>query len=276
MTADACCICSALLDTYDAKTEKPIIPDRHLACCARIICTRCINQNPRYRTYCPYCQISTEKSALPQGLRDPPAYDAGSSSTIKFKEKDHDYQADGVDNPPAYSEHTEVQPLDEKSFQDEPAPDVLHFLTPDDTLQSLSLAYGVPLNALRKTNNVYSDHLIRGRKTILIPGEFYKGGISLSPQPLDSEEEELRKNKIRRFMVATKSPEYDVAVLYLEQSDYELESAIQAYRDDEQWEKAHPLESIPKKSKTAKSIGMRRFVGKGSSRTTSNTAGAHQ
>jgi hypothetical protein len=84
---------------------------------------------------------------------------------------------------------------------------VLHFLTPNDSIHSLSLAYGVPANAVRKTNNLYADNLLQGRKTILIPGEYYKGGVSLSPQPLESEEEELRKQKIRRWMVGCKVAE---------------------------------------------------------------------
>ena len=59
---------------------------------------------------------------------------------------------------------------------------------------------------------------------------------------------------------------YDVAVLYLEQSDYDLDAAIQAYQDDERWEKEHPLdaESGRKRKdvrKTPQSVGMRRFVG---------------
>jgi len=89
----------------------------------------------------------------------------------------------------------------------QPAPDVLHFLTPDDSIHSLALAYAVPMNALRQTNNVYSDQLLRGRKTILIPGEYYKGGVSLSPRPLEGEEEEARRNKVRRWMVACKNAE---------------------------------------------------------------------
>jgi hypothetical protein len=56
---------------------------------------------------------------------------------------------------------------------------------------------------------------------------------------------------------------YDVATLYLEQSDWDLEAAIEAYREDERWEKEHPLEakSRTKKGKAAKDAGMRRFVG---------------
>ncbi|KAI6961340.1 hypothetical protein KC355_g12598, partial [Hortaea werneckii] len=58
---------------------------------------------------------------------------------------------------------------------------------------------------------------------------------------------------------------YDVALLYLEQAAWDVQTAIEAYRDDEEWEKAHPLEADEKakknKGKNAKSVGMRRFVG---------------
>jgi len=98
-------------------------------------------------------------------------------------------------------------PIEKSKQQDERAPDVLHFVTPDDSMRSLALAYGVPVNALRKANNVYSDHLVQARKTVLIPGEYYKGGVSLSPQPLESEEDEIKKHKVRRWMMACKVAE---------------------------------------------------------------------
>lgn len=148
--------------------------------------------------------------------------------------------------PPPYtaSASRHVDPLNEKSSPfDEPptAEDVLHFLDHNrDTVTSLSLRYGVPAAVLRRANNITSDHLLQGRRTVVIPGEFYKGGVSLSPRPIEGEEEEIRKGKIRRFMVACKVSEYDVAVLYLEQSNYDLETAVEAYVGDEEWEKNHP------------------------------------
>lgn len=124
---------------------------------------------------------------------------------------------------------------------EEPAEDVLHFLNHNhDSIASLSLRYGVPTGVLRRVNNINSDHLLLGRKTVIIPGEYYRSGVSLSPSPIDGEEEELRKGKIRRFMVACKVSEYDVAVLYLEQTEYDLEAAIVAYIADEEWEAGHP------------------------------------
>lgn len=62
---------------------------------------------------------------------------------------------------------------------------------------------------------------------------------------------------------------YDVALLYLNQEEWYLDAAIDAYRDDERWEKEHPLESSKKSklggSKAARTAGMRRFVGSSSS-----------
>ena len=89
--------------------------------------------------------------------------------------------------------------------EDPDAPDVLHFVDPtNDTIDLLSIRYGVPSTVLRKTNGIYADHLLPGRRTILISGKYYKGGVSLSPRPIDGEEIEIKKNKIRRFMVACK------------------------------------------------------------------------
>ena len=85
---------------------------------------------------------------------------------------------------------------------------MLHFLdSARDSISSLSLRYGVPATVLRSTNGLYADHLLAARQTVLIPGSHYKGGVSLSPRPVEGEEEELRKAKIRRWMVACKVAE---------------------------------------------------------------------
>ena len=130
--------------------------------------------------------------------------------------------------------------LDEASG-DVPAPDVTHHLHPSDTLASISLAYSVPIPILRRHNGLYSDSLLHGRRTLSIPGSHYKGGVSLSPKPVESEEERERKAKLRRFMVAVKCHEYDLAELYLKNAKGNLDGALQAWREDEKWEKENPL-----------------------------------
>ncbi|KAK3082249.1 hypothetical protein LTS18_010666 [Coniosporium uncinatum] len=261
---EACCTCATLLSSispqYDEKTEKPAHHERRLECCGRVICARCMSDNPRFETYCPFCQVSIEPSPLPQGLRDPPAY---SPPTTPTRGQAYRLPSEG-EQPPAYSESGYPTPP-EKSPDE--APDVLHFVDPNhDTVSSLSLRYGVPINALRRTNGLYADHLLVARRTVLIPGEFYKGGVSLSPRPIEGEEEEIRKGKIRKFMVACKVSDlapryrYDVATLYLQQSDYNLESAIEAYNEDERWERENPLTTTKGKAKESSS---RRRIGAG-------------
>jgi hypothetical protein len=51
---------------------------------------------------------------------------------------------------------------------------------------------------------------------------------------------------------------YDVAVLYLEQVDYNLEQAITAFKADEDWEKTHSLEAA-KKGKSKDTSGRRKW-----------------
>ncbi|KAK5684877.1 hypothetical protein LTS10_002952 [Elasticomyces elasticus] len=281
-SSTACATCASSYDSpIDPISEKPLLPGRYLSCCTRSICARCLNQNKRYETYCPYCQISTTPSTLPQGLRDPPAYSSLEDQVVPPPESKPPIHKDDEDEElPAYSQHQPVQPPPEKQEQvQERASDVLHFLTPSDTLSSLALAYKVPLPALRKANNVFSDHLIQGRRTVIIPGEYYKGGVSLSPQPPEGEEEEMKRNKVRRWMVSCKVADvpprlrYDVALLYLQQAEWDLEVAVEAYREDERWEREHPLEAKGKGKKkvsgkmngeASKTVGMRRFVGLGS------------
>ncbi|KAI9675645.1 MAG: hypothetical protein M1817_001012 [Caeruleum heppii] len=201
----------------------------------------------------PFCQISTVATSLPQGLRDPPAY-----SPPPSPRPHHATLAHLPEQPPAYAA---TPPSDPEKIDTTPqAEDVLHFIDPaHDTLASLSLRYGVPVGALRRTNALYSDHLLAARKTILIPGEFYRGGVSLSPRPIEGEEEELRKGKVRRWMVACKVAEYDVALLYLKQSNYDLDLAVETYRADEKWEKEHPMASARGKGKANQDPPTRRL-----------------
>lgn len=58
-----------------------------------------------------------------------------------------------------------------------------------------------------------------------------------------------------------KVSEYDVALLYLKQVDYDLEAAVEAYKDDERWEKEHPIEANVKGKGKRHDVGRRRFTG---------------
>ncbi|KAI6716279.1 hypothetical protein JHW43_001238 [Diplocarpon mali] len=262
---ESCCTCATLLENlglvYQEKSEKPKAVERRLECCGRVICGTCIANNQRFATYCPYCQVTTIPSPLPQGLRDPPSYKVASASKPLPQ---HSVEPPPYsDVLPTYSSLTEQRlATPEKAFSSAVPADVLHFLDHEnDSFTSLSFRYGVPISALRKANNVTSDHLLLARRTIVIPAEFYKGGVSLSPRPLEGEEEERRKGLVRRWMVACKVPEYDIAILYLNQADYDLNVAIEAYKKDERWGKEHPIEASVKGKGRRPDIGRRRFTG---------------
>lgn len=150
----------------------------------------------------PFCQISTTPSSLPQGLRDPPAY---SPLPIPNPVLPNENEL------PTYSSlnfHTTTERDKSTHSLGELVEDVLHFVDPvQDTIPSLSLRYGVPQDALRRTNSLFANNLLSARRTILIPGEYYKGGVSLSSRPIEGEEEWVKKFKIRRWMVACKVAE---------------------------------------------------------------------
>lgn len=231
---DACCTCASHLSppSYEYADEKKTShkgPPRQLPCCSRYICSDCMRKNSRFETYCPFCQVTSEPSKLPQGLRDPPTYSSPSSSPKRKP-------ADPVnDEPPAYNS------LDQSSSSQQD--DVVHHLRPDDTISSISIAYNVPAGILRSHNTMFADHLISARRTISVPASHYQGP-SLSNEPVESEEETERKSRIRRFMMQTKCHEYNVAELYLKNAGDGLEKAVRVWEDDEKWERENPMKKM--------------------------------
>lgn len=249
---EACCTCATLLtDTkvpYDPDSEKPIVLDRRLECCSRTICAVCQYKNPRFQTYCPFCQISSGPSALPQtGLRLPPSYTKTGTGESSLRTILQQQQQDSESLPPPYSS------LPQRTTATAPptnSPDTIHHLSPTDTLSALSLSYSVPLPVLRSHNNFpvagTSDYLLAARKFLLIPASHYSGPpLSTPPDP----EEEERKNQLRRWMMATKCVDYSVAGLYLKGSEWNVELAVERFKGDEAWERENPLKGKGKEGK---------------------------
>lgn len=213
--------------------------------------------NNRFAHYCPYCQVSTAPSPLPPGLREPPSYTSLPTTRQKFASSAAGGDGNGPSEaPPPYSP-TASPPSSgpprvpgpassggssSEKRPDDPPPDTLHFLHhPHDTIPSLSLRYGVPAPVLRAANSLPSDHLLPARRTVVIPGSHYPAGVSLSPRPPRGEDDEARTSKVRRFMTSCKVHDYDLALLYLEQAGYDLDDAVERWRDDERWERENPL-----------------------------------
>ncbi|KAJ9502552.1 hypothetical protein H2202_001673 [Exophiala xenobiotica] len=267
MATEACCTCATLLTEakvpYDPSSEKPLLFNRRLSCCSREICALCQYKNPRFQSYCPFCQISSGPSALPkEGLRLPPSYTRTAPATATANATvSSSARPSSPPPPPPYEDHHPYQTTTSTSSHDgttrdthttppENTDDTIHHISPDDSLASLSLAYKVPVPVLRSHNNLYSDSLLAARKYIFIPRTHYDGPpLSTPPDP----DEEARKTKLRRWMVATKCADYSVATLYLKGSDYNLDLAVEAFKADEEWEKSHPLKGKGKDSRAVRS-----------------------
>ena len=56
-------------------------------------------------------------------------------------------------------------------------------------------------------------------------------------------------------MLRCRVPDYDVALLYLGQAAGDLDAAVAAYRADEEWERAHPLEARRRGKRAAVGAG---------------------
>lgn len=249
MITDTCCTCASLLPTPDAPTyslesEKalpPSSPPRSLPCCNRLICAACIDSNPRYESYCPFCQVSSEPNPLPLGgLREPPAYSSPSSSPRRRSTEKKDRSDAGEtpeDLPPTYTASA-TQPQPSSTSRQE---DVLHHLRPTETLMTLSILYNVPASVLRSHNALFSDSLLPARRTLLIPASHYSGP-SLSAEPVEDPEEVERKARLRRFMVTTKCADYKMAELYMGQAEGDVDRAVARWMEDERWEKENPLQ----------------------------------
>ncbi|KAL2181672.1 uncharacterized protein P884DRAFT_281868 [Thermothelomyces heterothallicus CBS 202.75] len=287
MSQPACCTCASLLPAVprvsgSSPSEKPVPDGRRLSCCGRIICGVCIHNNPRFSSYCPYCQTSgaplplsdrfevrprrsEAEAELQSESHHPPPYSA-IAQTIKVKHN----ATEPADPPPPYSPSPPTissstprpsslsQPpaIDEKATA--PTGYTIHHLRHPphphpDTLASLSLRYGIPLPVLRRHNNLPSDadYLLAARNTMLIPTAYIitpaSGEASLSPHPVEDAAERERKIMIRRFMVACKEADYDAAVVYLEESGYDFEEAVARHREDAEWERRNPLQASQKK-----------------------------
>ncbi|KAK6497552.1 hypothetical protein TWF481_011957 [Arthrobotrys musiformis] len=221
-TPSACSTCQTLLQnlpstpdlnekTPDEKTAEISPPNYKSECCGRYVCYICISKNPRFITYCPFCPIKR------------PQVDQDTDREIKSEEPPPYTLSKVPSYPPPYSSDA-PRTID-------PSDSLIHYLLPSDSVISISFQYSIPSGVIRSHNRLYSDSLLAGRNYILIPRDQYSGP-SLSPNPVQSEGE----STLKRFQIRTKCIEYDIAKLYLNESGWDLEKAVEKWTADERWE----------------------------------------
>jgi len=78
------------------------------------------------------------------------------------------------------------------------------------------------VSEIRRANKLFgNDNLIHARHYLVIPGYT---GPSLSREPEDDEESEMRKVALKRFQLMSKCVDYKMATIYMQSSDWNIES----------------------------------------------------
>ena len=185
-----------------------------------------LQAKPRLEDYCPRCQLRyTDDPSKTPFSPVPPSYE----SLL-----------------PPYS----LSPHPNVPLQDSKGPGCIHYLRHNDTLIGLSLMYKIPLQDIRRANNLFgNDNLMHARHYVFIPGY---NGPSLSREPEEPEEVEIRKIALKRFQLISKCVDYKMATIYMENSGWNIEAAVEKYNDDIAWEKAHPVRDGKQKSRTTR------------------------
>ena len=111
---------------------------------------------------------------------------------------------------------------------------LMHKVTSDDTLFGLELAYGVPAASIRRANGMTNDR-IYAQVMLKIPNPKYKPDNSD-----DGDSVGVSRAKMTRGMLAmVKKVNADIgeaeAKFYLEEHEWDVAKAIDAFRRDEAW-----------------------------------------
>lgn len=81
--------------------------------------------------------------------------------------------------------------------------------------------YKIPIQEIRRANNLFGhENLIHARHYVTIPGYH---GSSLSREPVETEEEEIRRVTLKRFQLLSKCVDYKMATIYMESSGWDIE-----------------------------------------------------
>jgi len=115
----------------------------------------------------------------------------------------------------------------------------IHVVVPTDTLQGLSIKYGVSIAEIKSENRLISLNL-HEKFTLRIPER-----KKLIPNQTDLAELEamMQRRLIGRFKKLTSISDMSEALFYLEASEFDLETALKSYHEDSSWETAHPFRS---------------------------------
>eukprot|EP01095_Lingulamoeba_sp_RSL-Kostka_P008915 TRINITY_DN3041_c0_g1_i1.p1 TRINITY_DN3041_c0_g1~~TRINITY_DN3041_c0_g1_i1.p1 ORF type:complete len:192 (-),score=42.92 TRINITY_DN3041_c0_g1_i1:55-630(-) len=111
---------------------------------------------------------------------------------------------------------------------------ITHFLSPFDTLQGLSLKYDVPIQSIKRVNNITSEMMLKIKKSVLIPNVNSENYENVTPMIIKRKKNKPSFELIDNFKqklnynCSTKDATY-----YLENNNLDLVKALEMYNNNQ-------------------------------------------
>ncbi|SRR6266540_5132701 len=139
MQNTSCLICHVLFASVSSTLETPFLSK----CCNRWVCYNCLEHNPRFYTYCPFCQkvALTYKDDEISNIVEPPSYEEVIYNDLN---KFH------IPKSSSFNEKSEK--LNVKSHSG-----TIHHVKKDDTLIGLAFKYGIEVFIFKRINVTISS-----------------------------------------------------------------------------------------------------------------------
>jgi len=127
----------------------------------------------------------------------------------------------------------------------------IHLVKGTDTLVGLSLKYKCSIGELQKINKLSFNEQLWGKKNVYIPKSEQNKNVVIRE---DEESEGMRKRKkVREFLGKINGKNYHVKIveaeIYLEEAGWDVEKAVEEWKEDQKWEEENKMLSPESKEK---------------------------
>jgi hypothetical protein len=117
----------------------------------------------------------------------------------------------------------------------------LHRVGINETFVGIAIKYNTTTSVLKKLNRTLTDTNLISHRTIKVP--FKYGSVQIVNNSKDVE----LKRAVKRFQILTKCTDYDESLFYVSDSNLDVGSAVNHFRNDITWEKSNA--DLPKVEK---------------------------
>jgi len=117
-----------------------------------------------------------------------------------------------------------------------------HHVQTTDTLQGISLRYGIPVDDIKRVNKLFNASSLISRRFIYVKTS--KDVTSLPP-PIETSEEQRKRQMVSKFLNIGMDSSKEEARAYLESNNWDLTAALKEYDADRIWERNNG--SMPRK-----------------------------